>query len=892
MVLPWIDHQSCTNAIALAGMVAWPLTGRDEELKLIAATFGDESEHGGVVIAGRPGVGKTRLAREAAAAAISRGWVVRMVSGTAAAQAIPLGAFAEWIDQDGVQPLNLVAAVTSSLLNTPSGERVVVFVDDAHLLDDLSAFLLHQLLQRRAAAVIATVRTGHKAPETVSALWKDSDLRRLDLQPLSRLQSDALLGAVLGGSPTAETAKRLWELTRGNVLFLHEVVRQEREAARLSDGEDGWRWAGQMTASPTLIDLVDLHMGSVSESVLEVVDLVTMADPLELGYLASLADLAAIEEAEARELITVSSASATGLARVAHPLYAEARRVHMGQMRSARLRGRLATSMNQPIAGLGAPDPVRLGLLWLESDLPADAGIYLRAAIAAFMRLDLVLTHRLAEAAVDAGGGLEAHLLHAQSLTRLGRGDEAQAVLAGLPEHEARDYVWATAATMRAANLLFTPDGVAQSWAVIDEALASAPEGLVPQLLAFRVVQLAMEARPHEAVELGQSVDSSQLSALAATILACGMAVALGDIGQPDAAALIAEEGNRRAAASPQAAYQAVALNLVYVDALVLSGRIEEAVALGDRVCRLWADIPRVPHTVATAINGMAALAHGDLAAARVNIEAALDETESRADSTGLAYLLLVAYTETLARSGDVDGAMKAQSQMEAERHPSYVYMESGRLLARSWVAAARGRTTEAIVLAGQAAEFARAHGQHAREAMCLQAAMQFGDHRHASRLAELAKVAAGPRAGVVLQWANALSDSDADELMSISRGLEDMGDNIGAADAAAQAAVIFKRDNRNGARLTASGRAASLAKGCGATTLATKLAATSLPLTNREREIATLVSQGMSNQQIADVLVASRRTVEGHIYRACQRLGVKDRNELAAVMRESGFGG
>ena len=58
------------------------------------------------------------------------------------------------------------------------------------------------------------------------------------------------------------------------------------------------------------------------------------------------------------------------------------------------------------------------------------------------------------------------------------------------------------------------------------------------------------------------------------------------------------------------------------------------------------------------------------------------------------------------------------------------------------------------------------------------------------------------------------------------------------------------------------------------------------------EREIATLVSQGMSNQQIADVLVASRRTVEGHIYRACQRLGVKDRNELAAVMRESGFGG
>lgn len=872
--------------------MAWPLTGRDEELKLVVAALCDESEHGGVAIVGRPGVGKTRLAREAAATAISRGWVVRMVSGTAAAHAIPLGAFAEWIDQAGVQPLNLVAAVSSSLVSTPSGKPVVVVVDDAHLLDDLSAFLLHQLVRRRAAAVIATVRAGRKVPETVSALWKDSDLRRLDLQPLSRLQSDALLGTALGGSLRAETAKRLWELTRGNVLYLHEIVRQEQEAARLSDGEDGWHWTGEMTASPTLVDLVDLHMGAVTESVLEVVDLVTMADPLELGYLASLVDLPAIEEAERRELITVSSASATGLARVAHPLYAEARRAHMGQMRSARLRGRLATAMNQPVAGLGAPDPVRLGLQWLESDLPADAGVYLRAAIAAFMRLDLVLTHRLAEAAVNAGGGLEAHLLHAQSLTRLGRGDEAQAVLAGLPEHEARDYVWATAATMRAANLLFTPDGVAQSWVVIDEALASAPEGLVPQLLAFRVVQLAMAAHPQEAVELGQSVDSGQLSALAATILACGMAIALGDIGQPDAAALIAEEGNRRAAASPQAAYQAVALNLVYVDALVLSGRIREAVTLGDRVCQLWADIPRVPHTVATAINGMAALAHGDLAAARVNIEAALDETESRADSTGLTYLLLVAYTETLARSGDVDAATKAQVQMEAKRHPSYVYMEPARLLASAWVAAARGRTSEAMGLAGQAGEFARAHGQHAREAMCLQAAIQFGDHRHAPRLEELGELTVGPRVGLARQWANALSGGDADELMSTSRGMEDMGDNIGAADAAAQAAGIFKRDNRNGARLTASGRAAALAKRCGATTVATKLAATSLPLTKREREISTLVSQGMSNQQIADVLVASRRTVEGHIYRACRRLGVKDRNELAAVMRESGFGG
>jgi hypothetical protein len=51
------------------------------------------------------------------------------------------------------------------------------------------------------------------------------------------------------------------------------------------------------------------------------------------------------------------------------------------------------------------PDVVRLGLLWLESDLPADPEIYLEAALAAYLRLDLEMTHRLAQAATQAGAG-------------------------------------------------------------------------------------------------------------------------------------------------------------------------------------------------------------------------------------------------------------------------------------------------------------------------------------------------------------------------------------------------------------------------------------------------------------------------------------------------------
>ena len=50
-------------------MVAdWPLVGRREELSIIEHTLSDR-QYRGLLLAGAPGVGKTRLAREALAAA-------------------------------------------------------------------------------------------------------------------------------------------------------------------------------------------------------------------------------------------------------------------------------------------------------------------------------------------------------------------------------------------------------------------------------------------------------------------------------------------------------------------------------------------------------------------------------------------------------------------------------------------------------------------------------------------------------------------------------------------------------------------------------------------------------------------------------------------------------
>jgi DNA-binding CsgD family transcriptional regulator len=218
---------------------------------------------------------------------------------------------------------------------------------------------------------------------------------------------------------------------------------------------------------------------------------------------------------------------------------------------------------------------------------------------------------------------------------------------------------------------------------------------------------------------------------------------------------------------------------------------------------------------------------------------------------------------------------------------PRHAYLESASRLAAAWVAAARGRTSQARALARDAAEFACTHGQHGREVVCLQAAMQSGDQHTAARLAELAQLVDGPPAGLAARWAAALADHDGDALLAVSDNLEAMGDRIAAADAAAHASRVFNQQSRRGQALTAGGRANRLIIDTGATTPVTRAAAMPLPLTDRECEIVILISQGLSNIEIAQALTLSVRTIEGHIYWACARVGTATRTELAQLITE-----
>jgi non-specific serine/threonine protein kinase len=61
----------------------------------------------------------------------------------------------------------------------------------------------------------------------------------------------------------------------------------------------------------------------------------------------------------------------------------------------------------------------------------------------------------------------------------------------------------------------------------------------------------------------------------------------------------------------------------------------------------------------------------------------------------------------------------------------------------------------------------------------------------------------------------------------------------------------------------------------------------TSEPLTAREQEVATLVARGLTNRQIAEMLVVSRRTVDAHVASILSRLGFTTRAQIAVWAAE-----
>lgn len=371
-------------------------------------------------------------------------WIV----GTESARSLPLGAFTALIGDPMVEPMPHVRHLINSFVAQQRRGRILIRVDDAHLLDGLSAHVVHQLAQNRAARLVVTLRSGADEPDAVTALWKDGLLARLDLEPLSADSARDMIAGTLGGTVEARSARRFWKLTGGNALRLRQLVKDQIDAGRMCQTAGVWVWDDDHAISESISDMVGRQLRTLTPEVALVVDTLTQCEPLPVDALCDLVARPALEAAEQMRLVTVERNGGELMARLAHPLYGELRRASAGEIYLSKLRGRLAERLaKDPDADMQAT--VRRALLALESDLPPDPRLCLQAAQHAMTLLDLELADRFAMAAADAGAA-DALLIRALNLLLLGRGEQAEAVLSEIASDGAHQW-----STLRAANLLW-----------------------------------------------------------------------------------------------------------------------------------------------------------------------------------------------------------------------------------------------------------------------------------------------------------------------------------------------------------------------------------------------------------------------------------------------------
>ena len=860
----------------------WPLTGRAEELSVISGLICRRNGPAGIVLAGAPGVGKTRLAREALAAAQRRGALTRWAVATASARTLPLGAFAATLGVVGPDPARLVRQASDALLAGAERAAVIVGVDDAHLLDDLSATLVHQLALRRTATLVLTLRTGETAPDAVTALWKDGHLTRLELQPLSQDETAVLVGARLSGPVDAAAARRLWSITQGNALYLRQLVDGELEASRLEQVAGVWRWSGQPTLSPGLVELVSARIGQLPDAQRSVVEVLAFGEPLGIPLLVELTDALAVEQVEARGLVEVYPDGRRLQARLAHPLYGEVQRAQIGMLHARRLRGRIARVLTAT-GGRRADDTLRRAVLTLGSDLAPNPELLTDAARRATELGDLTLTERLARASVAAGGGFEPRLILGNALAWSGRGAEADTEFA-VAESLARNDAERAHAADRVANLAFALGRPAEAEAVLDVLLSTVSDDAARlELGGIRSVLDAFQGRTVQAANAATDTLADPRCSPAATHLAeWGLAMACGGLGRLERADAYLQ---RVDSGADPGLHQATLVVLLWLRGLLLAGVLDRAEDTARRCRERCQDTPGPADVVTRFMCAEVARSRGQVKTAARWCRQVIAGIQG-ADFGGVSFLALVSLTSTLGMAGDATSARATFAEMTAARHPTFAFLEPERLLAAAWVAAAEGGVSEAAALARQAAELAASQPQPAMEVIALHTAVCFGDRAVAGRLAELAGQVDGPRAPIAAAHAAALAADDGAALHAASVQLEEMGALLLAADAAAQAATAHTRQDRRGSAQAATTCAHRLAQACeGARTPALATLAAPLPLTGREREVVTLAASGLSNRQIADRLVVSVRTVEGHLYRACAKLGASDRAELAALL-------
>lgn len=859
----------------------WPFVGRDTHVARIAAEWAAEGR--GVFVEGLPGMGKTRLADEAAAAISAPR--VRIV-GNPASRTRPYAAVAHLIGD--AHTGDAVSALSAAL---PSG-RCLLVIDEATALDDATLAAVNHLLSGGRVMVIASGRIAVAVPPALGALIRGHRLALVEVGPLSADDVHRAVTAVVGEPLDNDTLHRLMALSGGNPLFARELVATALEQGAVRRLPSGARLEFDAPSNLRLLEVVGERIGDLDPAAVGLLRLISVAETVGVDDLERIGQLDRAGELEQRGLLRVDLddlSAPGGTVRIAHPLHQEVLSATMGKLERRR-QIRRALDVMQQRRDRSDDDDLRMAVWQLELGETPAVDVVVRGARRARAAMDLPSTLRLASAAdaVRPAVGTQTLIMEVLFL----QGDFAaseEAATRPLPDHVSAVELF-TSTAIRMDNLVWGFGDATRAITVAEERrerfVVAKMEPLLDGLVAY-VSAVGGHVRQAE-----QLLAVPPADAMTALLTAPARATTLDRAGRLTEAIAAADRALEVLSQfpEPKAVMDPASFQVSRGLTLLALGRFDDArrdalaaysSVVRDGVPFLRAFLPMVL--------GRLALAQGATDDAR----AWFTESRTVADEAGVRTAERVAIAGLAAvagQRGDVEACADLLDTFEALDDPLGL-MRVETAVGRAWALAAVGRLDEArtslrTVVADRIDE------EPSPSLWALVELARLGDASWAAdRLAQVAAVD-GPFAAVRCEWVRGVATGNVARLAAAVDQLEALGAHPLVAEGASVLAGLHARagDQRlAGAAQAQADRAIARCQGLHTPLLA---AGSHVPLSSRERDVALLAAAGRTSKDIANELHLSIRTVDNHLSRTYVKLGISRRSELAAALARHPDGG
>ncbi|MDR7081308.1 DNA-binding CsgD family transcriptional regulator/tetratricopeptide (TPR) repeat protein [Arthrobacter ginsengisoli] len=857
----------------------------------------------GVVITGDRGVGKTQVGRTAIAGFGPDVYTLQLRS-AGPGSATPYGCLAftlARLPQSSLgSPTAILHGITSLIRDDAAGRQCVILLDNAGALDELSTGVLLNLLQTRTARLVATAQRTTDLPPDFYWLITSGQLAEVRLANLTEVETLEVLKAALGHRVSSALASQLHQLVGGSPTLLQAVVSEQIERGNLVLSGSVWTLVDEVVLDgrTALEDIVRARYARETPVARELIEVLSCARTLPLARLARMYSPGVIADMEDAGQIVVDRTDRHRVS-LGDRYLGDIVRGWLSVERRLELRDKVPGHQQDELNELTVEDLLAYAAWTHDCDAPLAPAHAVAAAGAAVKLFDPKFALKCASSLTPKDPEwTEGQLQKSAAYLQLGLPLQAMAALDDVSEAQLSTLGAEAYAELIAAK------ADCMSW-------LEDRTGQVPELI--RQARLRLQARAgtapsQELTRAGLCLDLCEFNYLSF----------IGDY-EPMMDRL-------RAAASPDAEennpIHRLRSGIILMEALCMTGKeIDARKLMRDIGGQLgeWSNVPRIRENFAwrsfnvLLLSGQWRQSIDMLKDASGRAGHGLHSGSAPTDlAVGLAYVYAgrgyMALDPLLAAIAQLEVRASLHSLRQAYAATAFAYAQTGNSVqATVYLDRARSADGPARFMVRSSADFcmdmasrwlgdpeakdrlvrsAEEHyraGRYTLAGIFMFGATVNGTTKDFQFLEDVAGLRQGPLAELSRTVAVGSRKKDAAIMLEAAAQSAAMELDAVQARCAALAFDFAKAAGLSGKASAAHAILESLSDAVPALPIMPRNKGPLL--TDRERQIATLAGNGVSNKDIALAIGISVRTVEGHLYQVFTKLGVSSRSDLLGLI-------